>query len=114
MEAIKTLDDKAEKEILDPAQWSNRYTMEKELEQIYASEEIQWQKRGGEKWLLQGDANTGYFHSKANGRKKKCSIFSLEDGDKTITGDHELREHIESYYKNFVTPLGLRAYLATR
>jgi hypothetical protein len=48
MEAIKTLDDKAEKEILDPAQWSNRYTMEKELEQIYASEEIQWQKKEGE------------------------------------------------------------------
>lgn len=104
MEAIKTLDDKAEKEILDPAQWSNRYTMEKELEQIYAFEEIQWQKRGGEKWLLQGDANTGYFHGKANGRKKKCSIFSLEDGDKTITRDHELREHTERYYKNLFGP----------
>lgn len=74
------------------------------MEQIYAFEEMQWQKRGGEKWLLQGDANTGYFHNKANGRKKKCSIFSLEDDDRVITGEHQLREHIEGYYKLLFGP----------
>jgi hypothetical protein len=51
--------------------------MEKELEQIYVFEEIQWLKRGGEKWILQGDANTRYFHSKASGRKKRSVLFSL-------------------------------------
>jgi hypothetical protein len=61
---------------------------------------MQWQKRGGEKWLLQGDANTGYFHNKATGRRKKCTIFYLEDGDRIISADHALREHIEGYYKN--------------
>jgi hypothetical protein len=61
-------------------------------------------RRGGEKWLLQGDANIGYFHNKANGRKKKCTIFSLEDGDKTITGAQALREHIEGYYKCLFGP----------
>jgi hypothetical protein len=60
---------------------------------------MQWQKRGGEKWLLQGDANTGYFHNKATGRRKKCTIFYLEDGDRIISRDHALREHIEGYYK---------------
>jgi hypothetical protein len=60
---------------------------------------MQWQKRGGEKWVLQGDANTGHFPNKANGRKKKCTIFSLEDGDRIVSGDHALREHIEGYYK---------------
>jgi hypothetical protein len=35
----------------------------------------------------------------ANGRKKKCTIFSLEDGDKTIVEEEELRTHIINCYK---------------
>jgi hypothetical protein len=34
---------------------------------------------GGVRWLLEGDANTGYFHSIANGRRK-CRIEFLETG----------------------------------
>lgn len=87
MDEIRMLDAKAETGSLDVVQWGDRYAKEQALEQIYAFEEMQWQKRGGERWLLQGDANTGFFHNKANGRRKKCTIFSLEDGDKIITGE---------------------------
>lgn len=52
LEEIKLIDEKAETEILDAAQWNERYAKEQALEQIYAFEEIQWQKRGGEKWIL--------------------------------------------------------------
>ena len=47
---------------------------------IYKEEEVFWQKRGGRKWLFEGDANTGYFHGLANGRKRKCTIKTLEGG----------------------------------
>ncbi|OQU88913.1 hypothetical protein SORBI_3002G120601, partial [Sorghum bicolor] len=99
MEEIKLFETRAEDEFLNATQWSELYAKEQALEQIYAFEEIQWQKRGGEKWILQGDANTGFFHNKANERKKKCTIFSLEDDDRIISGDRALREHIEEYYK---------------
>jgi hypothetical protein len=46
-------------------------------------------------WVLKGDSNSKYFHSKANGRKKKCTIFSLEDGDREIRDKMEIRKHIE-------------------
>jgi hypothetical protein len=46
--------------------WKMRYQLEAYLEQIYHKEETYWQQRGGEKWLLEGDANTAYFHSCAN------------------------------------------------
>ena len=71
IEEIKTLDAAAEVSTFTTAQWNERYEKERALEQFYYFEEIQWQKRGGEKWLLQGDANTSYFHNKANERKKK-------------------------------------------
>jgi hypothetical protein len=54
--------------------------VERQLEDTYQFEEIQWQRRGGVKWILNGDANNGYFHGIVNGRKKKCAIFSLRAG----------------------------------
>jgi hypothetical protein len=54
----------------------------------------------GVKWILKGHANNGYFHSIANDRKKKCSIFSLEDGENEIRGAEALRSHIELFYNN--------------
>jgi hypothetical protein len=61
---------------------------------------MQWQRRGGVKWILEGDSNSRYFHGKANGRKKKCTIFALEDGERVIRDPKEIRDHVESYYKS--------------
>jgi hypothetical protein len=55
-----------------------RHLAEEELEQIYHKEEIHWQQREGEKWLLMGDANTEYFHTCANGRRRKTKVVSLD------------------------------------
>jgi hypothetical protein len=82
-------------------QWQQRYELEQKLEEIYRFEEIQWQRRGGEvNWILKGDSNSSYFHNKANGRKKKCTIFALEEGDREIRDPREIRDHVEKYYKD--------------
>jgi hypothetical protein len=31
------------------------------LEQIYQREEVYWQQRSVERWILEGDANTAFF-----------------------------------------------------
>lgn len=62
----------------------DRYGKEDEIVKIYENEELIWQRRGGENWLLKGDANTSYFHGIANERKRKCCIKNLMDGDRTI------------------------------
>lgn len=79
--------------------WKIRYEVEAQLVGVYAAEEVYWQKRRSEQWLLKGDANTDYFHKIANGRKRKASILSLEDDSRLITENEELREHITQYYK---------------
>lgn len=41
-----------------------------------------------------------FFHSYANGRRRKKIIFSLEDEGECLTGEEKNRVHIYKYYKN--------------
>ena len=54
---------------------------------------------GGEQWLLKGDNNMAYFHSIANGRRRKTAILSLEDEGIVIEDKDQLRVHITEFYK---------------
>jgi len=61
-----------------------------------AEEEICWQQRGIEKWILQGDFNIAFFHFVANGRRKRV-ILHLEEG-KVLEDREEIQGAIYSYY----------------
>jgi hypothetical protein len=67
-------------------------------------EELYWYERSHEKWLLQGDSNTTYFHKCANGRKRKNQIFSLENEGVVIEGDDDLLKHATDYYAELFGP----------
>ena len=96
---IDAIDREANFTDLPPTTWEHRYKLERELIEIYTAEEIYWQKRGGQKWILQGDSNTAFFHKCANGRKCKTLIKSLEEEGRVISDPVELRQHIDAYYK---------------
>jgi hypothetical protein len=63
-------------------------------------EELKWYERAKVKTLLEGDANTRFFHLVANGRHRKQCIFNLEDDQGVVVGDDCLKTHITNYYKN--------------
>ncbi|RLN39154.1 hypothetical protein C2845_PM01G41450 [Panicum miliaceum] len=96
---IKDIDDASDQHDISIERWDERHKLEAELMTIYQQEELFWQKRGGEKWLLEGDANTRFFHRIANGRKRKCTIKSLEDGGEIISKTEQLKKLITDYYK---------------
>jgi hypothetical protein len=56
-------------------------------------------KGGGVKWILEGDSNTCYFHSIANGRRRKCRIEFLETGQGRIVEQELLVSHIYEFYR---------------
>jgi hypothetical protein len=71
---------------------------------ILDEEEMYWYKRSHENWLLKGDNNTSFFHRIANGKKRKQTIYSLQDGDVNISGDENLLKHATEYYKCLFGP----------
>jgi hypothetical protein len=71
-----------------------------ELLKILDEEEIHWYRSWQENWLLKGDNNTEFFHRVANGRKRKHTIYSLQDGEMVITGDENLLKHASDYYRD--------------
>ena len=48
---------------------------------------------------MQGDSNTRYFHSIANGRQRKKRIHSLAQEEGTIEGQEQPKSYITNYYK---------------
>ena len=96
---LTEIDNIAEERDLFPQEWEVRYELEKEVEQIYLQEELWWQRRGGEQWLLRGDINTSFVHRIANGRNRKRHIFSIQQGEEVISDFQQIQTHIYDYYK---------------
>lgn len=69
-ELLNRLDLRADENGLCAEEWLDRYKAESDLEKKIDMEEKYWQQRGDVKWIAQGDANTSYFHSCANGKRK--------------------------------------------
>ena len=84
---------------LQGAKLQQKIALEVELEKLMEMEELYWQQRGGDRWILQGDSNTGYFHLAANGRKRKKTIFSLEEDGVSTTYQELIQKMIYDYYK---------------
>jgi hypothetical protein len=57
LEKLKLLDEKAENDGLLESEWIKISVVEEELVQGYKLEEKYWQRRGGVKWISEGDDN---------------------------------------------------------
>src|SRR4051812_11508947 len=71
------------------------------MARLLREEELKWYQRSKAKFILEGDANTRYFHAVANGKNKKKLIHSLIQDEGTIEGQQHLKSYITNYYKSF-------------
>jgi hypothetical protein len=101
---LDELDKKAEHTLLNDSERDLKHVLNERLAELLREEELKWYQRAKVKHLLEGDANTKYYHLLANGRHRKTRIFQAEDGDSILTSDAQLKEHITSYYKNMFGP----------
>ncbi len=58
---------------------------------LLREEELKWYQRSKAQFLLEGDSNTRYFHSVANGRHRKKLIHSLVQEEGVIEGHEQLK-----------------------
>ena len=75
-----------------------------ELHEILVNEDIYWLQQSHERWLLQGDLNTDYFHKIANGHKHKNTIHALKASEVEIEGTDNLITHATEFYKDLFGP----------
>ena len=101
---LDELDKKAEAGQLQAAEIDLKHVLDEKLVTLLREEEMKWYQRAKVKNLLEGDANTKFFHLVANGKHRKTRIFQLEDGDRIISGDVELKKYITTYYKQLCGP----------
>jgi mannosylglycoprotein endo-beta-mannosidase len=101
---LDELDKKAENSLLDESELNLKQVLNERLAKILREEELKWYQRAKVKHLLEGDANTKYYHFLANGRHQKTRIFQLEDGHTVIDGDAQLKQHITDYYNSLFGP----------
>jgi hypothetical protein len=99
LEEIQALDRAADLVGLSADEWAHRYALETSLVEIFKGEELFWRQRSRQNWLLQGDANTAYFHAVANGRRRKCFVPCLWDNENLIEEAGALSSHIYAFYK---------------
>jgi hypothetical protein len=104
LDKLDELDKKAEMSLLNETDLNLKHVLNERLAELLREEEIKWYQRAKAKHLLEGDANTKYYHLLANGRHRKTHIFQLEDGENIIEGDAQLKQHITNYYKNLFGP----------
>jgi hypothetical protein len=68
------LDKKAEIFPLDEPELNLKHVLNERLAELLREEELKWYQRAKVKHLLEGDANTKYYHLLANGRHRKTRM----------------------------------------
>jgi hypothetical protein len=101
---LEVLEKKEEEEVLTPPSLDRKTFIQTELLKLAEEEELYWHKRSNEKWLLQGDSNTDFFHKKASGKKRRNIIFNLEKDGENINTDDEILKHATEFYKDLFGP----------
>lgn len=104
MGKIEDIDKKCEAYGMTILERKERGDLEEELKKVVREDRLKWMQRCKEKNLLEGDDNTKYYHAKANGRKRKNMIYSLDQEEGEIKGQSDLMKYITNFYKQLFGP----------
>jgi hypothetical protein len=100
MAVLQDLDKKAEIDRISDHEIDLKDYLKERLVSLLREEEIKWYERAKVKTLLEGDANTRFFHLVANGKHRRQHIYRIEDDNGVVVSSDRLKCHITNYYKN--------------
>jgi hypothetical protein len=104
-EIIFNLDVAQEDRVLSDSERQLRATLKCKLLGFAAIDRMKWRQRSRITWIRDGDANTRFFHLRANGRRRKNHIPTLV-GPRGTVSEHE--EKAQILLEHFKSMMGLR------
>lgn len=81
--------------------------LQDDLNTIFQQEEVFWFQKSREKWLMQGDRNTSYFHLTTIVRRRRNRIEGLlDDNHVWISSKEGLKSIVTNFFSSLFTDLG--------
>jgi hypothetical protein len=93
MAELDALDALAEQQPLAEEEKVRRTGLSLEFDKLWKIEEIKARQRSRDRNIKEGDRNTVYFFAKANQRKRKKVVASLENDGEIITSTEGIIKH---------------------
>jgi hypothetical protein len=93
------LDFESENRMLDRSERLRMKQLAKELDQIWALEEIRARQRSRDRMIIEGDRNTTYFQAIVNHRNRKKRIECLRGPDGVVHDTQGILRAAVGYYK---------------
>lgn len=76
------------------------WSLEKRKQALLLKEEAAWRLKSRALWLKKGDSNTKFFHSIANARRTRNSIWSMKDSmGNTLITQHDISAAATSFFR---------------
>jgi hypothetical protein len=100
MEEYDLLDIKSESQILSVEEKARFDFILNDLRSFWILEETKAKQRSRERFIVEGDRNTAYFHVVANQRRRKKLIQVLDGPDGPVTETKDMLGVAMDYYKN--------------
>ena len=98
LEVVLRLDKAQELRILSQAEHDLRIALKLRILGLAAIQRMRWKQRSRLGWLRLGDANTKFFHSKANARRRRKLINTLTHQGGIFTLHAEKEEALAKFY----------------
>lgn len=89
MREIRDIDREEEQGDLNPEFFSKREDLKSKLSTVLKDEESLRRTRAKQHWLREGDGNTKFFHTIANGRRRANGISMIEEDGQVLRTDED-------------------------
>jgi len=100
VDVLSLLDPKAEEGSLSHVDMEARFKGFHDLWMLLRVKDSQIFQRSRTKWLREGDANSGHFHSSIKMRRRRNSIFTLRVGNRWVESVPEVHAQIVTYFRD--------------
>jgi hypothetical protein len=104
MDKIEVLDKKSEMYGLSEADRLLKLDFEMNLKKLVYEEGVKLKQRAQDKFTLEGDDNSKYFHLLAKCKRRKLRILTLSHEDRSVQGETEINQLATFLYKKLFGP----------